>query len=132
MIISANTPLLGTSKETTAIVNASIAPARKTFSKPKVIQIIPAKATLEQQLAREIWCGAYPYGEEWQLNDHTTRAAAEAGLKACFTQVPGAFDTHHDPHFIPRLGIAPRDDFYLKISGILDNALCRRLLHRNT
>ena len=55
-----------------------------------------------------------------------------AGLRAAFTQIPGIALPTSDPWRLPRLGVSARDDFYLKLSGVLDWPLWKRLLGRTT
>lgn len=83
---------------------------------------------LETRLDEEIWCAAFPFGEPELMDDISGRAVADAGLRACFTQRAGIYQEGDNPFCVPRFGIAPRDDFALKLAGIYDSSLVRRCL----
>ncbi len=94
----------------------------------QVRQWLNSRALLENRLGEEIWCGAFPFGEPELMDDMSGGAVADAGLRACFTQRAGVYQEGDDPFCIPRFGIAPRDDFALKLAGIYDSSLVRRCL----
>ncbi len=77
---------------------------------------------------REVWCGAYPYGEAHQINTDMYTAAKNSGLEICFTQIYGTNDNNKNKFAYNRIGIAPQDDFIIKLSGIQDWKILKPLL----
>ena len=100
-----------------------------TLSHPMLSQVSPdvawkeiseSKHELEQELGREVWALAYPFGDSFSVTSRELQMAKRAGLKAAFFNVSGDIGPETSRLALPRVHISAAmspAEFEAHISG---------------